>query len=119
MYPYFNVQSKNGSSPYSSTSDLSDSNSTSSLQSLSQGSVPEILIGLAYNATTGRLDVEVIKGSHFKQRAAGRAPGKNFGKRKVLLGFASMGKGWYDGSSITSALHTRYLHQMWMVRMIY
>lgn len=61
--------------------------------------MPEILIGLAYNATTGRLDVEVIKGSHFKQRAAGRAPGKNFGKRKVLLGFASMGKGWYDGSS--------------------
>ncbi|XP_011664426.1 synaptotagmin-16 isoform X3 [Strongylocentrotus purpuratus] len=66
--------SKNGSSPYSSTSDLSDSNSSSSLQSMSQGSVPEILIGLAYNATTGRLDVEVIKGSHFKQRAAGRAP---------------------------------------------
>ncbi|XP_041469136.1 synaptotagmin-14-like isoform X3 [Lytechinus variegatus] len=66
--------SKDGSSPYSSTSDLSDSNSSSSLQSMSQGSVPEILIGLAYNATTGRLDVEVIKGSHFKQKAAGRAP---------------------------------------------
>ncbi|XP_054758786.1 synaptotagmin-14-like [Lytechinus pictus] len=66
--------SKDGSSPYSSTSDLSDTNSSSSLQSMSQGSVPEILIGLAYNATTGRLDVEVIKGSHFKQKAAGRAP---------------------------------------------
>ncbi|XP_071485094.1 synaptotagmin-14-like isoform X1 [Diadema antillarum] len=66
--------SKGGSSPYSSTSDLSDTNSTSSLQSLGQGSVPELLVGLAYNATTGRLDVEIIKGSHFKQRAAGRAP---------------------------------------------
>lgn len=65
---------KDSSSPYSSMSDLSDTNSNSSQQSLTQGSVPEILVGLAYNATTGRLDVEVIKGSHFKQRAAGRAP---------------------------------------------
>ena len=56
--------------------------------------MPEILIGLAYNATTGRLDVEVIKGSHFKQRAAGRAPGKKLWKRKVLLGLiATIGGG--------------------------
>lgn len=30
------------------------------------GSVAEILIGLAYNGTTGRLSVEIIKGSHFR-----------------------------------------------------
>lgn len=30
------------------------------------GSIAEILIGLAYNGTTGRLSVEIIKGSHFR-----------------------------------------------------
>lgn len=30
------------------------------------GSVAELLIGLAYNGTTGRLSVEIIKGSHFR-----------------------------------------------------
>uniref|UniRef100_A0A6I8NNK7 Synaptotagmin 14 n=1 Tax=Ornithorhynchus anatinus TaxID=9258 RepID=A0A6I8NNK7_ORNAN len=48
--------------------------STSSCQSLEHGSVPEILIGLLYNATTGRLSAEVIKGSHFKNLAANRPP---------------------------------------------
>ncbi|XP_038075069.1 synaptotagmin-16-like isoform X9 [Patiria miniata] len=62
-------------SPYSSSSDLSASgDSNSSLQSLSHGGLPELLVGLTYNATTGRLAVELIKGSHFKQQAAGRAP---------------------------------------------
>ncbi|XP_046434965.1 synaptotagmin-14 isoform X2 [Neodiprion virginianus] len=30
------------------------------------GSIAEILLGLAYNGTTGRLSVEIIKGSHFR-----------------------------------------------------
>ncbi|XP_033624817.1 synaptotagmin-14-like isoform X3 [Asterias rubens] len=62
-------------SPYSSNSDLSASGeSNASLQSLAHGGLPELLVGLTYNATTGRLAVELIKGSHFKQHAAGRAP---------------------------------------------
>ncbi|XP_049713683.1 synaptotagmin-14 isoform X2 [Elephas maximus indicus] len=57
-----------------SMSEMSCSESTSSCQSLEHGSVPEILIGLLYNATTGRLSTEVIKGSHFKNLAANRPP---------------------------------------------
>ncbi|EPQ02888.1 Synaptotagmin-14 [Myotis brandtii] len=57
-----------------SMSEVSCSRSTSSCQSLEHGSVPEILIGLLYNATTGRLSAEVIKGSHFKNLAANRPP---------------------------------------------
>ncbi|CAK7311379.1 SYT14 [Vulpes lagopus] len=57
-----------------SVSEMSCSESTSSCQSLEHGSVPEILIGLLYNATTGRLSAEVIKGSHFKNLAANRPP---------------------------------------------
>lgn len=53
---------------------MSCSESTSSCQSLAHGSAPEILIGLLYNATTGRLAAEVIKGSHFKNLAANRPP---------------------------------------------
>ncbi|KAI4477069.1 hypothetical protein M0804_013070 [Polistes exclamans] len=34
--------------------------------SMKGGSVAEILIGLSYNGTTGRLSVEIIKGSHFR-----------------------------------------------------
>ncbi|XP_071963782.1 synaptotagmin-14-like isoform X1 [Antedon mediterranea] len=62
------------SSPYSSSSDLSHSESNSSLQSLQHGGMPELLVGLSYNSTTGRLSVEILKGSHFKNLAAGRAP---------------------------------------------
>ncbi|EDL12959.1 synaptotagmin XIV, isoform CRA_a [Mus musculus] len=57
-----------------SLSEASCGDSTSSCQSLQHGSVPEILIGLLYNATTGRLSAEVIKGSHFKNLAANRPP---------------------------------------------
>lgn len=53
---------------------MSCSESTSSCQSLAHGSTPEILVGLLYNATTGRLSVEVIKGSHFKNLAVNRPP---------------------------------------------
>ncbi|XP_077858876.1 putative synaptotagmin-14-like protein [Macaca mulatta] len=55
-------------------SEMLCSESTSSCQSLEHGSVPEILISLLCNATTGRLSAEVIKGSHFKNLAANRPP---------------------------------------------
>ncbi|XP_068083760.1 synaptotagmin-14 [Anabrus simplex] len=52
----------------SSVSDLRSiarSDSTGSTHSMQHGGVPELLLGLAYNGTTGRLSVEVVKGSHF------------------------------------------------------
>ncbi|KAK7086738.1 Protein kinase C conserved region 2 (CalB), partial [Halocaridina rubra] len=48
----------------SETCSLTRSDSTGSTHSVHSG-VPELLIGLTYNGTTGRLAVEVIKGSHF------------------------------------------------------
>ncbi|XP_066451691.1 synaptotagmin-14 [Eleutherodactylus coqui] len=57
-----------------SMSEVSCTESTSSCQSLVHGVAPEILIGLLYNATTGRLSAEVIKGSHFKNLSANRPP---------------------------------------------
>lgn len=59
-----------------SLSDRTCSESASSFQSVSQTSMPEILVGLIYNATTGRLSVEVIKGIHFKNLAANKPPSK-------------------------------------------
>lgn len=40
------------------------------------GSLPEILLSLSYNELTGRLMVEVVKGSHFRNLAAAKTPGK-------------------------------------------
>ncbi|XP_007902031.2 synaptotagmin-16 isoform X1 [Callorhinchus milii] len=57
-----------------SLSAVSHSDSASSTQSLSHGGVPELLVGLSYNATTGRLSVEIIKGSHFRNLALNRPP---------------------------------------------
>uniref|UniRef100_H3BFL2 Synaptotagmin 16 n=1 Tax=Latimeria chalumnae TaxID=7897 RepID=H3BFL2_LATCH len=57
-----------------SLSPISYSDSASSTQSLSHGGVPELLVGLSYNATTGRLSVEIIKGSHFRNFALNRPP---------------------------------------------
>ncbi|KYN08726.1 Synaptotagmin-14, partial [Cyphomyrmex costatus] len=51
---------------WGTTSSLTRSDSTGSQHSMKGGSVAEILIGLAYNGTTGRLSVEIIKGSHFR-----------------------------------------------------
>jgi len=53
------------------------SDSASSSQSVSHGGNPELLLGLSYNATTGRLSVEIIKGSHFRNFALNRPPGKH------------------------------------------
>lgn len=58
-----------------STAAVSQSDSASSTQSLTHGGVPELLVGLSYNATTGRISVEVIKGSHFRNLAINRPPG--------------------------------------------
>ncbi|XP_070179858.1 synaptotagmin-14-like isoform X2 [Littorina saxatilis] len=55
-------------------SSLSKSDSASSTQSLQHGGMPELLAGLAYNSTTGRLAVQVIKGSNFRNMAMNRAP---------------------------------------------
>uniref|UniRef100_A0A8C6TZN3 Synaptotagmin XIVa n=1 Tax=Neogobius melanostomus TaxID=47308 RepID=A0A8C6TZN3_9GOBI len=69
-----------------SLSDLTCSESASSFQSVSQTSTPEILVGLVYNATTGRLSVEVIKGIHFKNLAANKPPNGLFCCLKHLIG---------------------------------
>lgn len=36
--------------------------------------MPELLIGLGYNGTTGRLTIEIVKGSHFRNLSLGKAP---------------------------------------------
>lgn len=51
---------------------------------MQHGGMPELLLGLGYNGTTGRLTVEVIKGSNFRNMAMNRAPGK------MLLLFSSV-----------------------------
>ncbi|XP_054827882.1 synaptotagmin-16 [Eublepharis macularius] len=66
-----------------SLSAISQSDSASSTQSLSHGGVPELLVGLSYNATTGRLSVEMIKGSHFRNLAINRPP-DTYGKLCLL-----------------------------------
>ncbi|XP_041929044.1 synaptotagmin-14 isoform X7 [Alosa sapidissima] len=66
-----------GSESQVSISEMS-SESASSFQSAGQGSSPEILVGLVYNATTGRLSVEIIKGSHFKNLAANKPPKRTY-----------------------------------------
>uniref|UniRef100_A0A8B9JMC2 Synaptotagmin XIVa n=1 Tax=Astyanax mexicanus TaxID=7994 RepID=A0A8B9JMC2_ASTMX len=69
-----------------SISDASCTDTASTFQSAAQGSAPEILLGLVYNATTGRLSVEVIKGSHFKNLAANKPPNGLFCCLKHLIG---------------------------------
>ncbi|XP_056118675.1 synaptotagmin-14b isoform X2 [Rhinichthys klamathensis goyatoka] len=43
-------------------------------RSTGESSTPELLLGLLYNATTGRLSAEVIKGNHFKNSATDKLP---------------------------------------------
>ncbi|XP_060030851.1 synaptotagmin-16 [Erinaceus europaeus] len=80
LEPRSNITS--GESPLSPSA-VSHSDSASSTQSLSHGGVPELLVGLSYNATTGRLSVEMIKGSHFRNLAVNRAP-DTYGKLFLL-----------------------------------
>ncbi|XP_044023664.1 synaptotagmin-16 isoform X2 [Siniperca chuatsi] len=66
-----------------SLSAVSQSDSASSTQSLTHGGVPELLVGLTYNATTGRMSVELIKGSHFRNLAISRPP-DTYGRLTLL-----------------------------------
>ncbi|XP_075387814.1 synaptotagmin-16 [Tenrec ecaudatus] len=66
-----------------SASAAAHSDSASSTRSLAYGGAPELLVGLSYNATTGRLSVEIIKGSHFRNLAVNRAP-DTYGKLLLL-----------------------------------
>ncbi|XP_031136159.1 synaptotagmin-16 isoform X2 [Sander lucioperca] len=66
-----------------SLSAVSQSDSASSTQSLTHGGVPELLLGLTYNATTGRMSVELIKGSHFRNLAINRPP-DTYGRLTLL-----------------------------------
>ncbi|XP_073339178.1 synaptotagmin-16 [Pagrus major] len=66
-----------------SLSAVSQSDSASSTQSLTHGGVPELLVGLSYNATTGRMSVELIKGSHFRNLAINRPP-DTYGRLTLL-----------------------------------
>ncbi|KAK5857846.1 hypothetical protein PBY51_011062 [Eleginops maclovinus] len=66
-----------------SLSAVSHSDSASSTQSLTHGGVPELLVGLTYNATTGRMSVELIKGSHFRNLAINRPP-DTYGRLTLL-----------------------------------
>uniref|UniRef100_K7FRG8 Synaptotagmin 16 n=1 Tax=Pelodiscus sinensis TaxID=13735 RepID=K7FRG8_PELSI len=80
LEPRSNMSSNNSQI---SLSAISHSDSASSTQSLSHGGVPELLVGLSYNATTGRLSVEMIKGSHFRNLAINRPP-DTYGKLCLL-----------------------------------
>ncbi|KAF7991111.1 hypothetical protein HCN44_002673 [Aphidius gifuensis] len=75
------VPPTSSSQDWGTTTSLTRSDSTGSQQSVQSyaspttppygssmkgGSIAEILIGLAYNGTTGRITVEIIKGSHFR-----------------------------------------------------
>ncbi|KAM9354797.1 synaptotagmin-16 [Pholidichthys leucotaenia] len=66
-----------------SLSTVSQSDSASSTQSLTHGGAPELLLGLSYNATTGRMSVEIIKGSCFRNLAITRAP-DTYGRLSLL-----------------------------------
>lgn len=70
LEPRMNVNTEEGYDVGS----LSLSDSASSTQSLQHGGTPELLLGLAYNGTTGRLSVEAVKGSNFRNLASHRPP---------------------------------------------
>jgi len=59
-------------SKMASVGSLGSADSSSSMQ---HGGEPELMVGLAYSESTGRLSVEVIKGSSFKNLASSKAPG--------------------------------------------
>lgn len=58
-----------------SVGSLASADSASSRQSMQHGGAPELMLGLTYNDLTGRLSVEVVKGSNFKNLATSKAPG--------------------------------------------
>ncbi|CRK88504.1 CLUMA_CG002261, isoform A [Clunio marinus] len=71
------LEPRNSSVLSGSSSDLlslARSDSTGSTTSMQHGGVPELLIALGYNGTTGRLTVEIVKGSQFRNLSLGKAP---------------------------------------------
>lgn len=50
--------------------------------------LPELLLGLSYNGTTGRLAVEVIRGSTFALPTLSRPPGERSNWRKTASDFS-------------------------------
>ncbi|XP_055906060.1 synaptotagmin-14 [Eupeodes corollae] len=71
------LEPRNTSSIVGSSSDLlslARSDSAGSTTSMQHGGVPELLLGLAYNGITGRLTVEIVKGSHFRSLSMNKAP---------------------------------------------
>ncbi|XP_042625288.1 synaptotagmin-16-like isoform X3 [Cyprinus carpio] len=79
LEPRSNLKTVDAPVPFSAQSD-----SASSSHSVSHGGNPELLLGLSYNATTGRLSVEIIKGSHFRNFAFNRPP-DTFGRAVPTL----------------------------------
>ncbi|KAL7727994.1 hypothetical protein ACLKA6_018918 [Drosophila palustris] len=71
------LEPRNTSSLLGSTSDLlslARSDSAGSTSSMQHGGVSELLLGLSYNGVTGRLSVEIIKGSQFRSLTLNKAP---------------------------------------------
>ncbi|XP_015781847.1 synaptotagmin-14 [Tetranychus urticae] len=71
LEPRSNIQKADSRSDVSS---IARSDSSGSNNSVENACSPELLIGLSYNGTTGRLQVFVIRGSQFKSPAMSRAP---------------------------------------------
>ncbi|XP_074603183.1 synaptotagmin 14 isoform X2 [Brevipalpus obovatus] len=63
----------NKSDSKSDVSSLTRSDSTGSNHSMQKDCPPELLLGLSYNGTTGRLQVTVIRGSQLKSPSTNRA----------------------------------------------
>ncbi|ALC47185.1 Syt14 [Drosophila busckii] len=71
------LEPRSTSSLLGSTSDLlslARSDSAGSTSSMQHGGVSELLLGLQFNGTTGRLSVEIIKGSQFRSLTLNKAP---------------------------------------------
>ncbi|XP_037940853.1 synaptotagmin-14-like [Teleopsis dalmanni] len=71
------LEPRNTSSIMGSTSDLlslARSESAGSTTSMQHGGVSELLLGLGYNGITGRLTVEIVKGSQFRCLSLSKAP---------------------------------------------
>ncbi|XP_077396022.1 synaptotagmin-16-like isoform X2 [Festucalex cinctus] len=72
LVPCHNIKSVD--SQLSLAGDAVSSSSSSSTYSLTRVGAPELLMGLSYSADTGRMSVEIIKGSRFGNVTAGRPP---------------------------------------------
>ncbi|XP_052860328.1 synaptotagmin-16 [Anopheles cruzii] len=74
---WLQLEPRGSSIDTTSTSDLlsiTRSDSAGSTTSMQHGGVPELLLGLGYNGITGRLTVEIVKGSHFRNHYLSKVP---------------------------------------------